>query len=225
MSLGRKAARRPKIVAVIWTAKDVDCAVRMRNPPDLFELRLDALYPRTEHLRSKIGRIPAQLIITARHPLEGGLNQLPPQTRCKLLRSFLPRATYLDVELRSTPRFAPLLQEAKARKIKIIISFHDLLGTPTAHQLDKIARAGESFDADIVKIATRTDEREQLERLMDFFLRTRDQMKIAVMGIGRSGRIARKEFARQGSILNYAHLDGSKVEGQLSIRELKQILG
>ena len=62
--------KRPKIVGVIFSRADLERARRMRKPPDLFELRLDRL------IDAPIGQLPAPLIITARHPREGGANNL-----------------------------------------------------------------------------------------------------------------------------------------------------
>lgn len=224
MSLGRRRRFKSKIIGVIMTETDLDRAVRMRKPPDLFELRLDSLYSLTEDIRRRVTKLRAPLVITARHPAEGGLNELRPRTRLELLRSFLPQAAYVDVELRSARGFAPFLEEAKARKLQVIISFHDLRDTPSVHRLYQIALDALSFRADIVKIATLTEGPEQLGRLTEFFLKARRHIRIAAMGIGHQGRISRIEFAKHGSALSYAHLGGSKVGGQLSIAELNRII-
>jgi 3-dehydroquinate dehydratase I len=214
----------PQIVGVIFTHTDLRRAVRMRNPPDLFELRLDALFARSEEGKSVIGNLRAPLIITARHPREGGSNQLSAHKRRALLLRFLPHAAYVDVELRSTGPCAAILEEARARSIRTIVSFHDLNETPSRSRLDEIARTAQSLGADFLKIATRTDTPAQTARLLDFFRRQRMETKIAVMGIGRLGRISRLEFAKCGSALNYAHLGRPQADGQLSIIQLRRAL-
>ena len=196
----------PQIVGVVFTRADLRRAVRMRNPPDLFELRLDALFARNDEVKAAIGNLRAPLIITARHPREGGSNQLSAHKRRALLLRFLPHAAYVDIELRSAGTFAAILEEARAKSIRTIVSFHDFNETPSRPRLDEIARAAQSLGADLLKIATRTDTPAQLARLLDFFQRERLEMKIAAMGIGRLGRISRIEFARHRSALNYGHL-------------------
>src|SRR5688572_21401540 len=131
----------PQIVAVISTPADLQCALRMRNVPDLFELRLDALFANREEVIAAIGKLRAPLIVTARHPREGGSNHLSGPNRRALLRRFLPYAAYLDIELRSAGRFATILGEARAKGIRIIISFHDFKETPSGLRLDEIARS------------------------------------------------------------------------------------
>jgi 3-dehydroquinate dehydratase-1 len=215
--------RTPQIAGVIFTRIDLQRAVRMRNPPDLFELRLDALSAISEEVQAVLRDLPAPLIVTARHPLEGGSNQLSAQKRRALLLGFLPHATYMDIELRSAGKFAAILEAARAKRIRIIVSFHDFDETPSRSRLDGIARAARLLGADLLKIATRTDSAAQLARLRDFFQRARLEMEIAAMGVGRLGRVSRLEFARR-SALNYGHLGSPQAEGQLSVTQLRHIL-
>lgn len=217
-------ASTPQIVGVIFTRADLRRAVRMRNPPDLFELRLDALFARSEEVKAAIGALRARLIITARHPREGGSNQLSAQKRRALLLRFLPHAAYLDIELRSAVTSAAILEEARAKGIRTIVSFHDFKETPSTARLDEIARAAKALRADVLKIATRTDTPAQMARLLDFFERQRVKTRIAAMGIGRFGKMSRLAFAKRGSILNYAHLGTPRAEGQLSITKLRRAL-
>jgi 3-dehydroquinate dehydratase I len=214
----------PQIVGVVFTRADLQRATRMRNPPDLFELRLDALFARNDELRAAIGKLRAPLIITARHPREGGSNRLSARARRALFRRFLPHAAYVDIELRSAGTFAAILAEARAKSIRTILSFHDFDETPGRPRLDGIARTARSLGADLLKVATRTDTSAQLARLLDFFQRERLEMEIAAMGVGRLGRISRITFARHRSALNYGHLGKPQAEGQLSIRQLRRVL-
>jgi 3-dehydroquinate dehydratase-1 len=217
-------AATPQIVGVIFTQADLRRAIRMRNPPDLFELRLDALFARREEITATIGKLRAPLIITARHPREGGSNHLAARQRRALLLRFLPHAAYVDIELRSADAFAEIMDEAHAKGTRRIISFHDFNGTPNRARLDEIARKAQALRADFLKIAVRTDTPGQLKRLLDFFLQGRAKMKIAVMGLGRLGRISRTEFARHRSALNYGHLGKPQAEGQLSVAQLRRLL-
>ena len=165
----------PQIVGVIFSLSDFQRALRMRNPPDLFELRLDALVAHLDAVQREIEKLPAPLIITARHPREGGANHLPPARRRALLRRFLRHASYFDIELRSTGSSAAILAAARAKNIRAIISFHDFSGTPSVAKLNEIAHAAKSLGADVLKIATTTDRHEQLVTLQEFFRRTSGQ--------------------------------------------------
>lgn len=196
----------------------------MRRSPDLFELRLDALYRHLPTAEQILARLSAPLVITARHPAEGGLNNLSASRRSALLRRFLPDAACIDVELRSAAQLQPILAAAGERKIKRIISVHDLHRAPVAHRLDQWARDAESLAADVFKIVTRTEKPEELEELVNFFQRTRSRMEVSAMGAGKFGRASRIYFGAHGSALNYVHLGNARLEGQLSLQQMRRCM-
>jgi len=206
----------PKIVGVIFSRADLERAVRLRKPPDLFELRLDRL------INATIGLLPAPLIITARDPREGGATNLSAARRRALLLEFLPRAAYVDVELRSAKALEPVLRAASENKVATIISFHDFETTPSASRLDEIASQARSLGAAVVKVATQADTTAQLDLLLDFWERQRPAGDVVAMGIGKLGRASRLELARRGNVLNYVHLGSPAASGQLSIQELRR---
>jgi len=72
----RSTKRRPRVVGVIASRADLERAVRMRWPPDLFELRLDRLAGMADEVEKVLPRLRTPLIITARHPDEGGSGRL-----------------------------------------------------------------------------------------------------------------------------------------------------
>ena len=213
-----------KIVGVIFSRSDFQRALRMRNPPDLFELRLDALVHVLDTVRAAIECLRAPLIITARDPREGGANQLSSRRRRALLLEFLPHAACVDIELRSARFLGEVWRAARANQVRTIVSFHDFQETPTSGRLDKIAADARSLGAAVVKIATRTDTPAQLKTLLDFFERQRGTADVVVMGIGKLGRVSRLELARRGCLLNYAHLGSPAAVGQLSVRDLRRVL-
>lgn len=196
----------------------------MRNPPDLFELRLDGFANWLAELRAATPRLRVPLIITARHPAEGGTNNLRAAQRRALLVEFLPRAQFVDVELRSADSFLPILHSARRNRVQTIISFHDFNRPPAASQLEKVVTAACSLGADVVKIAVRTDTPAQLETLLGFFEAHRRRIKLVTMGIGKLGRRSRAELARRGCLVNYGHLGAPAAPGQLSLGELRRVL-
>jgi 3-dehydroquinate dehydratase-1 len=211
-----------QIVGVIFSRADLRRAVRISNPPDLFELRLDVLVDRLDETKTALAKLRRPLITTARHPREGGGNQLSLRARRALLLQFLPHAAWVDIELRSARALAAVWEEAGARHIRRIISFHDFSGTPSRARLDRIARVAQSLGADVLKIATRTDTSAQFARLLEFFEATAPHLPVAAMGLGRFGKRARRELMRSGSVLNYARLGEASLPGQPSLRELQR---
>lgn len=215
---------RPLLVGVIASRADLGRALGMRKPPDLFELRLDRLADIVDQLENKLPRLRAPLIITARHPQEGGANKLSLRQRRDLLARFLPHADYVDVELRSASALRSLLTLAKRRKVRRIISFHNFKATPPPPVLAGKASAAKACGANIFKIATRIDTPIELTRLLDFVTNKNIDLSVAAMGIGKLGAISRVLLARAGSALVYASVaTGTDIEGQLSLKQLRAI--
>jgi 3-dehydroquinate dehydratase-1 len=224
MTARSSATKRPCVIGVIASRADLGHATRMRSPPDLFELRLDRLAGTVDQLESKLPRLRAPLIITARHPQEGGANKLTLGGRRDLLTRFLPYARYVDVELRSASALRSLLTLAKQKKVQRIISFHDFKSTPLLRVLHAKALTAKTHGADIFKVATRTDTPVQLARLLDFITGKDIDLPVSAMGIGKLGAISRVLLGRAGSTLVYGSVGAqTDIEGQLSLKQLRAL--
>lgn len=224
MMSGHSTKRRPRVVGVLASRADLERAVRMRRPPDLFELRLDRLASMADQVERTLPKLRRPLIITARDPHEGGANELRLRQRRDLLARFLNHADYIDVELRSARALHALLANAKTKKVRQIISFHDFKSTPSARLLVAKANNAKALRADIFKVATRTDTPMELGRLFEFITKNRVNVPLAVMGMGRLGAISRVLLARAGSVLIYASVGAATdVEGQMSLKQLRAL--
>ena len=224
MMARRSTKRRPRIVGVIASRADLERAVRMRRPPDLFELRLDRLASAADQMEKILPTLRKPLIITARHPQEGGAGKLQLRQRRDLLARFLNHADYIDVELRSASALQSLLKLAGEKNVRRIISWHNFKSTPSAQILAAKAREAKSHGADVFKVATRTDTPIELGRLVEFVTSNGLDLAVAVMGIGKLGAISRVLLARTGSVLIYASVGAATdVEGQLSLEQLRAL--
>ena len=224
MRARRAITRRPRVVGVIASRADLDRALRMRSPPDLFEVRLDYLASVVDQLDNALPKLRAPLIITARDPREGGGGKLSLRQRHNLLARFLNNAEYLDIELRSAPALRSLLVLAEKNNLRRIISFHDFKLTPPTAILTAKARKAKAHGAHIFKVVTRTHTPMELGRLLDFTTNSGADLPLAVMGIGRFGAISRVLLARIGSVLIYASLgEATSIEGQLPLEQLREL--
>lgn len=226
MSARSRATRfsRSRVVGVIASCADLNCAMRMRRSPDVFEVRLDSLARDVRKWENKLPRLRAPLIITARHPHEGGSNKLSLGERRDLLTRSLPYATYLDIELRSAFSLRSLLKLAEQKKVCCIISFHNFKSTPSVRILLAKARAAKKHGANIFKVATRTDTPVQLARLLSFITNKNIDIPVSAMGIGKLGAISRVFLARAGSAFIYASISTRpSIEGQLSLEQLRRL--
>ncbi|HJT45564.1 MAG TPA: type I 3-dehydroquinate dehydratase, partial [Chthoniobacterales bacterium] len=200
---------RPLLVGVIASTADLNAALKTKRLPDLFELRLDSLHPISADLEKEINRLRAPFIITARDPREGGTGKLSGNARRALLQRFLPRAKYIDVELRTARDFAALLDTAKKRKVRWVLSYHNFKSTPSSRSLCAKARRAKALGADVFKVATRTDTPAALSRLIGFITSSgrAGRIPVSAMGIGNLGGISRLLLASCGSVLNYGSVD------------------
>ena len=201
MTARRSIKRRPRVVGVIASRADLAQAIRMRKPPDLFELRLDCLVDFVDQVKRALPNLSAPILITARDPHEGGARKLRLPQRRDLLEQFLNHAAYMDIELRSARALRSLFELAGKKRVRRIISFHNFKCTPSVRILAAKAREARSHGADIFKVATRTDTPMELGRLLEFITTTPLDLALAVMGIGKLGAISRVLLARAGSVL------------------------
>lgn len=191
---------------------------------DLVELRVDALAGKLAEVRRFLPKCRLPVLLTVRHPAEGGIGDLSKEDRRKFFHEFLPFAAMVDVELRSVTVMQEVLRAAKERGIKVVVSHHHFHGMPTLTQMRERRKRAFAAGADIFKLAALATSARSVARLIDFL--SEDQGRpAAAMGMGEFGQVSRLVLACAGSILNYGYLDKPNAPGQWEARELKQMLG
>lgn len=228
MKLNRKAlSAASRVVATVHTPAGLRSAQRLgAQVIGYLELRLDALATEPELKEERILRIQPRVLLTARHPAEGGCGALSLLQRRALLEEFLPVAGAVDLELRSVRAMSGLLEEASRRQVQKVISFHDFRGTPSLACLREVFRLCHHAGADIVKIATQLNGARDLAVLLQ--LQASARTPLATMGMGPMGKVSRLVLAAAGSRLNYGYLDKPQVTGQWPalelVRRLEEVL-
>lgn len=216
----------PAVVGTIHTPAGIDAALRLKpGAVDFLEVRIDALLNHHARLLRSIPRLQAPLILTVRDPREGGHGKLPITQRIDLFERFIDSFAAIDIELKSLRKsgFKKLAQRARLQNQLVACSFHDFKKTPTPKQLHLLAVEAKEAGADIFKVAAHADTPEQLGRLL-CFLAQEDELPLAVMAMGKMGKISRLLLAHCGSVLNYGFLDKAQVSGQWPAVLLKQRL-
>jgi 3-dehydroquinate dehydratase I len=184
---------------------------------------VDALAAQLVTVRRLLPKLRHPILLTVRHPGEGGLGKLSVRRRRALLTEFLPYAALLDVEIRSLDSMGGLISSAKQCGVTVIVSDHHFRSTPTvARMLERQTRAL-AAGADVFKIAAMTSDARSLARLLEFAAR-RSSKPRSIMGMGRFGLASRLALACAGSALNYGYLDKPNAPGQWEARELKRLL-
>ncbi|MFZ4764720.1 MAG: type I 3-dehydroquinate dehydratase [Roseimicrobium sp.] len=216
----------PLVVGAISTAETLQALAttpELCDPCDVLELRLDAIAQPLEETRAHASALRLPLLMTARHPEEGGQGNLNTQERAALLSAHLEQAALIDVELRSALDMQPLLSNARARGVGIIGSYHDFNATPSDDVLRGAIDFGLQLKADAVKIATLLRSADDLARLLSL-LSSEKRLPLSIMGMGALGPVSRLVLGRCGSILNYGYLGQSNAPGQWPAQRLKNLL-
>lgn len=217
--------KRSSVVGTIHSPAALRAARRLKTGDlDFLEVRVDHFVEDVSALLSKIEELPAPLIITVRHPQEGGAAPLTFAQRADLYRTFLPFAALIDVELRSAEALASVLQDARESGVARILSWHDFKKTPSLGDLQSRWEKARKFAPDVIKFATRTRTPKDLARLMEFQAGAPKKPALSLMGMCEFGKISRLTLAEAGSVLNYGYLGELQVPGQWPARVLKERL-
>lgn len=215
---------RPLMVATVDTPKGLRSAIKLGGKAgDLIEIRLDCLVSNVEMLEKLLPQLRPPILLTARHPREGGAENLSLPLRRSLLEKFLPWAAAIDVELRSTSAMSALLKEAGKKDVLKIFSFHDFQRTPGLPKIASLVEAAKNGGADVLKIATTLSKARDLSTLVTC-QGSAGRLPVAAMGMGPLGRVSRLTLAACGSALSYGYLDRAQVPGQWPVEKLAQRL-
>ena len=187
------------------------------------EIRIDLLMS-VPDLKQKISKINAPILLTCRHPDEGGPEEFRDSIkRQSVITPLIQYASALDIEINQAEHMKSILELAKSEGLLTLLSFHDFIGTPEKKHLQNKVSEGYERGADVVKIATTTNSFKDIISLMTLF-DLFDSHHLSVMGMGRLGMASRLLAAQSGSVLNYAALQSASVPGQWEVNDFKKIL-
>ncbi len=190
---------------------------------DVIELRLDTLKLPVADVRAALAGSATPVLLTARHPAEGGQGSEDAAGRRALLEPLLDLASLMDVELRSALELRPLVQKAQGLGVRVIGSFHDFQATPGDEILRGAIQFAQPAGLDAVKIATFLNSPADLTRLIALTAEPH-RLRLSSMGMGPLGRVSRLVLAKCGSLLNYGYLGEANAPGQWPAPRLKELL-
>lgn len=219
---------RPLAVGVISDAAALDFftsldAAARSHLCDVAEIRLDLLKMSPDDLRAKLTGNTIPLLLTARHPAEGGQGPEDAAGRAALLEPLLDLAMLIDIELRSAMQMQSTLQKARSAGVPVVGSFHDFQATPNDDVLLGAVNFAQQAGLDAVKIATYLNTQDDLARLMKLTSGAH-RLRVSAMGMGPWGRVSRLVLAKCGSLLNYGFIGTSNAPGQWPVARLKELL-
>ena len=202
---------------------DTICKINSQNIFDVVEIRLDQLIQENE-LKTKISSITKPLLLTCRHPKEGGDNNISgPLKRVSIIEPLLSHASAIDIEISTANEMKNLITEAKSKNIQVVLSYHNFETTPNLAELKTIATEAKDKGADIIKIATTTNTIQELITLLTFSENGSIE-NLSFMGMGKFGMSSRLVAAQSGSVLNYSAIAETSIEGQWQLAAYREAL-
>jgi 3-dehydroquinate dehydratase I len=187
---------------------------------DFFEVRMDLIGPGWLELAKMLNK---PWIACNRRQEEGGQGEPDEIKREKeLLWAAEAGAEIVDIEYqtRNLAEFVPLLKD----RSRCLISFHDLVGTPSFKTLVAIVENQIRSGAEICKVVTTAQDSEDnftLLRLIHEFPET----KMVALAMGEPGRLSRILSPLAGGYLTFASAARGKESagGQMTVSELRQL--
>jgi len=215
------------VICVSLTESDAKGMITALSGLDFAEVRIDALRsPSLGDIR-RIFSAHKNLVATMRPGRDSD------EQRAKTLETAVEAgAAYVDVELEMKAALRDeIVQKARDKGCKVIISYHNFETTPDLPSLREIIDSCFEAKADIAKIACTVSEMRHNARLLALL---DDDRPVVVTGMGKLGKITRIAAPLLGSPFTFASMAGKKksAEGQIdsdtlkkSIEEVKRVAG
>ncbi len=164
------------------------------------------------------------LIATDRRRDQGGSCSSPEEERVgRLLEACEVGFDYVDLEL-TTGSLEGVVKEVRALGVGLIISHHDLLGTPAPEALEGLVELERGLGADICKVVGTALKPEDNLAYLSLLHRMRGP-RIVCFGMGRLGVFSRVFSPIIGGSFTYASASGGRETGpgQLSVADLMEV--
>ncbi|MEC4686481.1 MAG: type I 3-dehydroquinate dehydratase [Nitrospirota bacterium] len=193
---------------------------------DLIELRIDHFSSLTDghivDVFKKAEALGKPLIATVRSTEEGGQRDISDSERIRLFNLTRNSTDFIDIEARAEI-FDKVMNLARDAGITLIASYHNFEGTPSYDELSGFITEYRERGADIVKIATTANSKDDL-RTMTRLTLDHYQEGIVSICMGVKGLISRLFFPSVGSLFTFASIGNSKAPGQIPVLELRKYM-
>ncbi len=179
------------------------------------EIRLDNLSPSAAAMKKIFSHQNAVLAACG--------NDVEESRRAVLLEAAIDAGVrMIDVDIALPGRMRhELIRKAKKEGSKVLLSFHDYERTPSLEGLRSMISKCASERAEIIKIACKINNLKDASRLLGLL---DSALPLAVVGMGKRGKIVRITAPLLGSKMGFASLSETQrtAEGQMSLREMKR---
>ncbi|MBR6054924.1 MAG: 3-phosphoshikimate 1-carboxyvinyltransferase [Bacteroidales bacterium] len=181
------------------------------------EIRLDLCPLSEEDIEEIFSSTDVPLIATCRFAAD-------PAAERKILRAVASGAAFADVEMEAPAKSRRVIRSAcEEWGTRMIVSFHEVKGTPTAARLEGILKEAFAGGADFVKIVTTAATESDIETLFSLYDKA-PEGKLIAFAMGPEGRRSRLECLALGAPFTYTALSESEAAapGQWPFREMEE---
>ncbi len=207
--------------------------------PDIVEWRIDGFEDLSSsskcleiltELRVILDTIP--LLLTYRTVQEGGRSkhELSREKRLHLLNMLIASGNIdlVDVELGNGTDFIGSITEVALRHdVKKVLSYHNLVGTPSKEELFVLIRKMRENGADIVKLAVTPLCHKDVLSLFSVSYRARESfldIPMIIIAMGKMGKISRLAAGFFGGDISFAKAAKASAPGQIDITDMRQMI-
>jgi 3-dehydroquinate dehydratase I len=213
--------KKPQICASIID-RDLEAVKEIEWLVDLFEVRMDLIGPDWPEM---VKYIKKPWIACNRSEEEGGAAGPDEVKRIdELVWAAEAGACYVDIEYR-TKNLADILPLIKARS-ECLISYHDVVGTPSYDTLVNLVESQLKAGADICKVVTTAQSFEDNLTVLKLISRF-PEAKIVSFAMGEAGTLSRVLCPLVGGYFTFGCVASGKeaASGQITVRELHETYG
>ncbi len=183
----------------------------------MVELRLDLMQMQPAQIQALLQHnIPT--VVTCR---EGKYSQ---NERITLLKHAIEHgAAYVDIEVESEENYRKeLVNFAKQKGCKVIISYHNFEATPSIAELKQTIAECRNMGADVVKLITTACSEQDSARVLSLYETEKDLIAFAM---GEAGKITRFACLYLGAPFTYASsgLGKEAAPGQITASNMEEI--
>lgn len=210
----------PEICASITSVDSVATAIAARDYVSLYEVRIDLIGPAWREVARDL---PRPWIACNRIPSEGGEAAESEAERTATLREALELgASIIDIEL-CADGLSDVLSWAKG-KVPVLVSYHDLTGTPQVDTLDDIVTRQCEAGADINKVVTTAHGPADNVTMLQL-IRRHGEISMVSFAMGQQGFMSRVLAPLVGARFTYASLSEGReaAPGQLTVGDLRSM--
>ena len=183
----------------------------------LVEIRLDLFKLNSQKIRL-LGKQCSRWIATCRP------GNLTDAKRKELLEAAIRSgATYVDIEYEARSAYrCTLVELAKRRRCKVIISYHNYELTPDTDTLLNIINDSMLFGADFVKLAVKANSPADCANIMSLYSIHNNLIAFAM---GETGKITRIAAPLLGAEFTFASIDEAYLTapGQMTVSQMEEI--